>query len=61
MTMDARENSQLKLKLCTWSNIVEYSESNGNVHFICFRQEISFLAKFDPNNQNCQFKLKFGA
>ena len=26
----------------------------------CFRSEKLFLGKFGPNNQNCQFQLKFG-
>ena len=30
------------------------------VHLISFRLEISFLGKFGPKNQNCQFILKFG-
>ena len=34
---------------------------NGWVHFFWFRLEIPFLGKFGPENQNCQFKLKFGA
>ena len=37
-----------------------HTEVNGTVNLICFRQEISFLGKFGPKNQNCQFKLKFG-
>ena len=28
--------------------------------FFSFRPEIPFLGKFDPKNQNCQFKRKFG-
>ena len=36
-----------------------YAEFNGDVHFFRFRLEISFLGKFDPKTQNCQFKLKF--
>ena len=28
-------------------------------HFFCFRLETSFLGKFGPKNQNCQFKMKF--
>ena len=28
--------------------------------FICFRPKTPFLGKFDPNNQTCQFKLKYG-
>ena len=42
--------------------IVEYSKQRPWMHvkvwFFCFRPEIPFLGKFDPN-QNCQFKLKF--
>ena len=28
--------------------------------FFCVRSEMSFLGKFGPKNQNCQFTLKFG-
>ena len=28
--------------------------------FFCFRQDIPFLDKFGPKNQNCLFKLKLG-
>ena len=35
------------------------AEFNGGVHFFCFRLETSFLGKFGPKNQTCQFKLKF--
>ena len=31
-----------------------------DVHFFCFRLEIPFLDKFGRNNNNSQFKLKFG-
>ena len=41
-------------------NYFEYARFNGTVHLFCFRLEISFLSKFGPKNQNCQFKLKFG-
>ena len=30
------------------------------VFFFWFRLEIPFLGQFDPENQNCKFKLKFG-
>ena len=40
--------------------LFEYAEFNDMVDLICFRLEISFLEKFGPKNQNCQFKLKFG-
>ena len=33
---------------------------NGDVQFSYFRLKRSFLGKFGPKNQNCQFKLKFG-
>ena len=33
---------------------------NAKVWFFCFRPEISFLRKFGPKNQNCQFTLKLG-
>ena len=35
---------------------LEYPEFNGGVHYTCFRLEIHILAKFDPKNQNYQFK-----
>ena len=38
----------------------EYAEFNCDVHSFRFRLEISFLGKFGRENQNCQFKLKFG-
>ena len=28
--------------------------------FFCFRQEMAFLGKFGPKNQDFQFKLEFG-
>ena len=36
----------------------KYAEYSGDVHFFRFRPEISYLGKFGPNNQNCQFKLE---
>ena len=39
--------------------LIEYADTNGVVHFFCFRMEIPFLGKFGWKNQNCQFKLKF--
>ena len=38
----------------------EYAEFNGGIPFFCFKQEIPVLRKFDPKNQNCPYKLKFG-
>ena len=38
----------------------EYAEFNGGVHFFRFRLKIPILCKFGPENQNCQFKQKFG-
>ena len=29
-------------------------------HLFCFRLEIPILGKFDPKNQNCKLRLKFG-
>ena len=40
---------------------LDYTELNGGVIFFCFRLEKPFLDKFDPKNQNCQFKFKFGS
>ena len=30
------------------------------ITFFSFSQEMHFLGKLGPKNQNCQFKLKFG-
>ena len=49
------------LKFGTWYlDQFEYVELTGNIHFFCFRPEMSFFDKFGLVNQNCQFKLKFG-
>ena len=37
----------------------EYAQFNGDAGFFCFRPKITFLDKFGPRSQNCQFKLKF--
>ena len=37
----------------------EYAEFSGYVYFYRFRPQIPFLDKFGPENQNCQFILKF--
>ena len=37
----------------------KYVEFDGDLHFF-LQLEFSFLGKFGPKNQNCQFKLKFG-
>ena len=34
-------------------NSFEYTEVSGGVYFFRFRQEIPFLGKFGPQNQNC--------
>ena len=52
-------NSLFKMKHCTF-NYFEYREFDCDVHFSCFRQEISFLGKFSPKNRNYLLKLKFG-
>ena len=63
--------SALDPKYSFWVNLVSKNqklskvtlcdgEFNDDVHFFCFRQEIPFLGKFGPKNQNVQFKLKFG-
>ena len=33
---------------------------DGCVYFFCFGLKMSFLGKFDPNEQNCLFKMKVG-
>ena len=51
--------------VCSKRNLIprqfEYGEFNGGAHCICFRQEITFLSKFGPKDENCQLQLKFGA
>ena len=37
-----------------------YVENIG-AHLFCFRAEKHFFGKSDQKNQNCHFKLKFGA
>ena len=49
-----------KMSLENHSHMSKIAEFSGDVHFFSFRPEISFLDKFRPKNQNCQFKLKFG-
>ena len=39
---------------------MEYIEFNGDAQFYSFQPEMSFFGKFGPNNQNFQFKPKFG-
>ena len=39
----------------------EYLEFGGFFHFFLFRQQIPFLGKLGPKNQNFQFILKFGS
>ena len=34
---------------------------NGGTHSFFYRPETLFLGKFGPKNQNCLFKMKFGA
>ena len=56
-------NTVLKRKLSVeakiwYPELFEYAEFNGGVHFLCFRPEIPFLAKFDPKSQNCPFQVK---
>ena len=41
------------------STIIRICRIQWWCHFFCFRLETSFLGKFGPKNQNCQFKLKF--
>ena len=38
----------------------KYAEFSYYVYFVRFRPQISFLGKFWPKNQNCEFILKFG-
>ena len=55
------KKSKLSVLAKIWSlHLLEYPEFNGGVRFLCFWPEISFLSKFGPKIQNCQFKLKFG-
>ena len=41
-------------------DLFKYAAFYDGVHFLCFQLEISFLGKFGPKSQNCQFKLKIG-
>ena len=40
--------------------LFENGQFIGGVHFFSLRLGMSFLGKFGPKSQNCQFKLKFG-
>ena len=56
-------SNRLKLSVKTevwYIHWFDYAEFNGGVHFSWFTMEIPFWGKFVPENQNCQFKLKFG-
>ena len=41
--------------------LIRVCRIQSRVHFLSFRRETPFLRKFGPKNQNCQFKLEFGA
>ena len=45
--------------LILFKHTLKYVEFHGDVDFICFRPEISFLGISGSKNQSCQFKLKF--
>ena len=51
-------NYQIVRIILEW---IEYMKFSGSFHCICFRLEIPFLGKFDPENENCQFQLKFAS
>ena len=55
---DINSISIMQSKTCT----LKYTELNGDLHLFCFRLEKNFffLSKFGPENQNCQFRVKFG-
>ena len=56
-------SNRLKLSVKTevwYIHWLDYAEFNGGVHFFWFRLKIPIWGKFVPENQNCQFKLKFG-
>ena len=44
------QNCQFKLKLGTKTNSNIQNSMELDVHFFCFRPEISFLGKFNPKN-----------
>ena len=52
-------NCQFKVKFGTKTDL---NMQNQMVifAFLCFLRELPILGKFVPNNQNYQFKLKFG-
>ena len=55
------KNLKLSVETEIWNvDQFQYAELNGDIHVFYFRQEISFLGKFCPKNQNCQLKLTFG-
>ena len=54
-------NIIFKISIIFFSLIVDlFAKFSGDVQFLCFQPKIFFLGKFGPENQNCQFKLKFG-
>ena len=56
-----KKKSKLSVYFEIWyQDYFEYAKF-GKIHFRCLRPEILFKGKFDPRNQNWQFKLKFDA
>ena len=54
---------KIKIDSLNWNLVcrpIWIAEFSGGVHFIWFSLKITFWGKFVPENQNCQFKLKFG-
>ena len=56
-----------KIKIVSLSSNLVRTKTNLNMQnsmvvlsFAVLRLEIPFVAKFDPKNQNCQLKMKFG-
>ena len=41
-------------------SLIDYVDFNGDFQFCSLRQEISFLGKSGPKNQNYHFRLKVG-
>ena len=51
---------KLKMISLSWNSIpgrIQYAEFHGDVHFFCFRLEITFSANLIQKS-NCQFELK---
>ena len=48
-----------KIKIVCLPRLIRISRIQCRCSLFCFRWETSFMSKFHPKNQNCQFKLHF--